>query len=87
MKIAVTGGSGFIGSHVVDRLLDAGHDVLSLDVDSRPSDPRATSRQVDVLDLPGLTAALAGVEAVFHVAGMSNVDFAYADPARTVRLN
>ncbi|CAO5227786.1 NAD-dependent epimerase/dehydratase family protein [Frankia sp. AgKG'84/4] len=87
MKIAVTGGSGFIGSHVVDRLLDAGHEVVSLDVDARPSDPRATSLRVDVLDLPGLTAALRGADAVFHVAGMSNVDFAYADPARTVRLN
>jgi UDP-glucose 4-epimerase len=87
MKIAVTGGSGFIGSHVVDRLLDAGHDVVSLDVDARPSDPRATSLTVDVLDLPGLTAALRGTQAVFHIAGMSNVDFAYADPVRTVRLN
>ncbi len=87
MKIAVTGGSGFIGSHVVDRLLDAGHEVVSLDVDARPSDPRATSLRVDVLDLSGLTAALRGADAVFHVAGMSNVDFAYADPARTVRLN
>jgi len=34
-----------------------------------------------------VTAALQGCEAVFHIAGMSNVDFAFADPARTVRLN
>ncbi|ABD09613.1 nucleoside-diphosphate-sugar epimerase [Frankia casuarinae] len=87
MKIAVTGGSGFIGSHVVDRLLDAGHDVLSLDVEHRPVDPRASYQHLDVLDLPAVTAALRGVEAVFHIAGMSNVDFAFADPVRTVRLN
>jgi UDP-glucose 4-epimerase len=87
MKIAVTGGSGFIGSHVVDRLLDAGHDVLSLDIEPTPIDPRAGYRQLDVLDLPAVTAALDGSEVVFHIAGMSNVDFAFADPVRTVRLN
>ncbi|KPM53760.1 epimerase [Frankia sp. CcI49] len=88
MRIAVTGGSGFIGGHVVDRLLDAGHEVLSLDLAtcSRP-DPRAVYREIDVLDLEALTDAFAGVEVVFHIAGMSNVDFAFADPVRTVRLN
>ncbi|MEX5634078.1 NAD-dependent epimerase/dehydratase family protein [Parafrankia sp. FMc2] len=88
MRIAVTGGSGFIGGHVVDRLLDAGHDVLSLDLAGchRP-DPRATYRELDVLDLDALTDAFTGVDTVFHIAGMSNVDFAFTDPVRTVRLN
>ena len=87
MKIAVTGGSGFIGGHVVDRLLDAGHEVLSLDLRTRHPDPRAIHLEVDVLDLGGLTEAFCGVDAVFHIAGMSNVDFAFADPVETVRLN
>jgi UDP-glucose 4-epimerase len=87
MRIAVTGGAGFIGAHVVDRLLDAGHDVLTLDLDVRRADPRADQRVVDVLDLAAVTDALAGCDAVFHIAGMSNVDVAYADPVRTVRLN
>ncbi len=87
MRIAVTGGSGFIGAHVVDKLLDAGHDVLSLDVDARMPDPRASYRVLDVLDLAAVTEALADREVVYHVAGMANVDFAFQDPARTVRLN
>lgn len=87
MRTAVTGGAGFIGTHVVDRLVDAGHEVLSLDVRSGPPDPRVRVHAVDVLDLDGLTEAFTGCDAVFHLAGMSNVDFAFADPVGTVALN
>ncbi|WP_239307839.1 MULTISPECIES: NAD(P)-dependent oxidoreductase [unclassified Frankia] len=87
MRIIVTGGSGFIGAHVVDRLLDAGHDVISLDLNARMTDPRADHRIVDVLDLSALTTVFTGCDMVFHLAGMSNVDHAFADPIRTVRLN
>ncbi|MGF7235420.1 MAG: NAD-dependent epimerase/dehydratase family protein [Frankia sp.] len=87
MRVAVTGGSGFIGAHVVDKLLDAGHDVLSLDLDARMPDPRASYRVLDVLDLGAVTDALVDREIVYHIAGMANVDFAFKDPAKTVRLN
>lgn len=87
MRVAVTGGSGFIGAHVVDRLLDAGHEVRALDVAAGGGVARADHRVVDVLDLEAMVDALAGCEAVFHIAGMSNVDLAFADPVGTVRLN
>jgi len=87
MRIAVTGGCGFIGSHVVDRLLDAGHEVRALDLVTHGLDPRADYRPVDVRDLDALAEAFDGVDVVFHLAGMSNVDFAYADPVSTVALN
>jgi UDP-glucose 4-epimerase len=87
MRVAVTGGSGFIGAHVVERLLDAGHEVRALDLATGGGDTRADHRVVDVLDLDALVAALDGCEAVFHIAGMSNVDLAFADPVGTVRLN
>ncbi|MDQ6854429.1 MAG: NAD-dependent epimerase/dehydratase family protein, partial [Actinomycetota bacterium] len=45
MRIAVTGGSGFIGSHVVDRLIDAGHTLFVLDT-RPPHRPDVTYRQV-----------------------------------------
>ena len=56
--VAVTGGSGFIGTHVVDALLDAGHTVRVLD----PKAPHRADVEwvpVDVLDTDGLTVALA----------------------------
>lgn len=87
MRVAVTGGCGFIGAHVVDRVVDAGHEVLVLDLAVEPKDPRAEHRQLDVLDAGAVQHALSGVDAVFHLAGMSNVDHAFTDPLRTVRLN
>jgi UDP-glucose 4-epimerase len=87
MRVAVTGGSGFIGAHVVDRLLDAGHEVRALDLAAGGVDTRAEHRVVDVLDLEAVADAFDGCDAVFHIAGMSNVDMAFADPVGTVRLN
>ena len=60
MKITVTGGSGFIGSVLLDELANAGHETAIADI--RHSHP------VDVTDVEGLTAALAGQEAVYHLA-------------------
>jgi UDP-glucose 4-epimerase len=86
MKVAVTGGSGFIGSHVVDRLHEAGHDVTV--VDTRPAHRRdVVYRDADVLDLAGLVRATTGCDAVFHLAAVSNVNDALADPVGTVELN
>ena len=87
MKIAVTGGSGFIGSHVVDQLDDAGHDVLVLDWEPPQYAAHVAHRAVDVVDLDALTHALRGVDVVYHLAGASDVDKAWNDPLGTVRLN
>ena len=86
MRVAVTGGSGFIGSHVVDRLVAAGHEVVV--IDTRP--PRrvdAIYREVDISDLSGLVRATAGCDAIFHLAAVSNVNDAFADPVACVDLN
>ncbi|MCC3313862.1 NAD-dependent epimerase/dehydratase family protein [Nocardia africana] len=88
MRIGVTGGSGFIGAHVIRRLAESGHTVYALDTvaPSRP-DPRAQFRRLDVLDPAAVIDASADLEVIFHLAGMSNVDVAQQDPLRTVRLN
>ena len=86
MKIAVTGGAGFIGSHVVDQLLDAGHRVVVIDTRS-PHRADAAFRDVDITDLAGLVRATAGCDVVFHLAAVSNVNDAQADPVGCIDVN
>jgi UDP-glucose 4-epimerase len=85
--VAVTGGGGFIGSHVVDRLVAAGYQVRVIDVGSRWHNPAADYHAVDLFDGAGLGRALSGCAAVFHLAGASDVNDVAADPAAAVRLN
>jgi UDP-glucose 4-epimerase len=87
MRVAVTGGCGFIGSHVVDRLVRAGHEVVVIDVGGRWRSPAADCRAVDLFDAAGLEAAVAGAQAIFHLAGAADVNEVAADPVRAVRLN
>jgi len=87
MRVAVTGGCGFIGSHVVDQLLRAGHEVVVVDLADQWRNPGADYRRGDVLDTAALDAALGGCAAVFHLAGASDVNDVAADPVRAVRLN
>jgi len=87
MRIVVTGGCGFIGSHVVDHLIRDGHDVTVLDIQMRWLNPAAEYRHADLFDETALAAALSGAQAVFHLAGVADVNEVAADPVRAVRLN
>lgn len=87
MQVGVTGGGGFIGSHVVDRLLQAGHRVRVVDVGPSWRNPAAEYHGVDLFDDAGLRRVLAGCDAVFHLAGASDVNEVAADPVAAVRLN
>jgi UDP-glucose 4-epimerase len=76
MRFFVIGGAGFIGSHLVDLLVERGpttvYDDLSVGrtdfIASHLESGRATLVQADALDLPRLTAAMAGHDVVFHLA-------------------
>jgi UDP-glucose 4-epimerase len=87
MRVAVTGGCGFIGSHVVDQLAAAGHDVVVIDVAQQWRNPAAEYRAADLFDAGELAAALEGAQAIFHLAGAADVNDVAADPVAAVRLN
>jgi UDP-glucose 4-epimerase len=87
MRVAVTGGCGFIGSHVVDHLVKAGHDVLVIDKHQRWLNPDAEYVIADLFDSDALEAALDGRDVVFHLAGAANVNEVAADPVLALRLN
>jgi UDP-glucose 4-epimerase len=74
--VLVTGGSGFIGSHVVDRLLAAGHIPTIFDVRPSPHHPEHDVRFVhgDLGDLDRLCEAMRGCDAVIHLAAAADVN-------------
>lgn len=96
MRAFVTGGAGFVGSHVVDRLLRDGHDVTAFDNLStgQPeflADARGHTAfrfvQGDLLDAAGLARALAGHDTVFHFAAHADVRFGTQHPRRDLEQN
>jgi UDP-glucose 4-epimerase len=86
-KVAVTGGSGFIGSHVVDALVDDGHSVTVIDHRTKPHRPDVRYEDVDLLDLSSVLVATREAEHVFHLAAVSNVNHAFKYPVFTASLN
>lgn len=87
MKIVVTGGSGFIGSHVVDALADAGHEVSVLDHRVAPHRRDVGFEDVDLLDLSSVLVATREAEQIFHLAAVSNVNYAHKYPVYSTALN
>jgi UDP-glucose 4-epimerase len=87
MRIAVTGGCGFIGSHVVDHLVASGHSVLAIDKHDTWQNPGAEYLMADIFDDVTLDSALRDHEIVFHLAGASDVNSVATNPAEAIRLN
>lgn len=74
MKILVTGGAGFIGSHVVDILLESGHEVIIYDLEIPVYSQNCRSIAGDVNDAEKLNKACIGVHAIYHMAAQANVN-------------
>lgn len=87
-KVCVIGGAGFLGSHVSDRLSEAGYQVSIYD---RKVSPWRREDQVmieaDILDEQALEDAIAGSEAVYNFAAIADLDEAVDKPLETVKVN
>lgn len=86
-KVAVTGGSGFIGSHVVDALVEAGHEVTVIDHRCRPHRDDVGFEDVDLMEMSSVLSATRGAEHIFHLAAVSNVNYAHKYPVYSTALN
>jgi len=87
MRIGVIGGAGFIGSHVVDKLLDAGHDVTVFDI-MRPHRPDVRHVVADILNAGRTTVALAGrYDALYLLAAVSDVNDVFHIPVESAQVN
>ncbi len=94
MKYIVTGGAGFIGSHIVDRLVSEGNEVVVIDDESSESHDQfyrndsAKYYQYDIANhKPWLTTLFEGVDTVFHLAAESRIQPAILNPLKAVETN
>lgn len=95
-RCLVTGGAGFIGSHLTERLLSDGHEVVVLDdlstgrrenLAAVESDPRLKIVQGSITDPLVLAEAARGTDVIYHLAAAVGVKLVADDPVRTIETN
>lgn len=95
-NVFITGVAGFIGSNLAERLLRTGHSVVGYDnfstgleefLSAIAAHPKFRLVRGDNLDLPALTKAMAGCDAVFHLAANADVRFGLEHPSKDLQQN
>jgi len=93
MRFLVTGGAGFIGSHLVDSLIDSNHDVVVIDNESASENEnfywndKAENYKHDICDYNKIENLFKNIDCVFHLAAESRIQTAMKNPAKTFRVN
>ena len=91
-KVAVTGGAGFIGSNLVRRFIDSGHQVtviddLSTGLTSNLVDLNVDFKEISIVDSKAVSAAVKGMDVVVHLAARGSVPRSVLDPIATHSVN
>ncbi|GIW66824.1 MAG: NAD dependent epimerase/dehydratase [Candidatus Parcubacteria bacterium] len=90
-KVLVTGGAGFIGSHLVDRLIKEGYKVIVIDNLSGGKkenlNPKAIFYKADICNLEKILPLFKGVDYVFHTTALPRVPLSIEKPIETNRVN
>lgn len=93
MKSIVTGGAGFIGSHIVDELISLGHEVIVIDNESSTANEkfffndRAKYFKLDIADYENTRPLYDNVDFVFHCAAQSRIQITLKNPLLTIHTN
>jgi len=96
MRAIVTGGAGFIGSHMVDLLLERGFEVRVIDnlvtgrldnIAQHSGNPKCALERVDICDLTADAAVFSGVDYIFHFAGIGDIVPSIERPLEYMRAN
>ncbi|MHA1482274.1 MAG: SDR family NAD(P)-dependent oxidoreductase [Candidatus Heimdallarchaeaceae archaeon] len=90
-KIIVTGGAGFIGSHLADKLIEKGHDVVVIDNLSTGKkenlNPKADFHNLDIRNFDEIKDLFKDVDFVFHLAALARMPISVKDPVGTSEIN
>jgi UDP-glucose 4-epimerase len=88
MKILITGGSGFLGSHVADELTKKGHKVTIFDIKkSKWINNKQNFIKGNIRDLKKLSSAIKGKDIIYHFAALADLDEAKKKPVETIEVN
>ena len=92
-KVIVTGGAGFIGSHIVDRLVKDGYKTIVIDDESAESNdifyhnPKAEYHKITIEDYDAIESLFKGVTYVFHLAAAARIPLTINKPEKAVSVN
>lgn len=93
MNCLVTGGAGFIGSNLVDKLIDLGHNVICIDNESAEChdqfywNEKANNYKYDICDYEKIAPLFNGIDYVFHVASDARIQPAILNPRKSIESN